>query len=464
MRAIAIHLRSRLLALLGEPFSLAFLLFSCGISLFYWPGTTDSWVLVDAAGGDLRALEAVGVMLLWCYTWPLMATVPVGGSVTGTFRGDVMTVRAMPALPIGMRSRAVAEALLVVLVVFIVRLPFFFFEGAPFPNLNVSWETSQLGGLQERFVLQSVAGTGLIFAFLVAWTAPARTLGIYWARPFLMIALLYGAFSIGLLNTTAGCVAAGALLTIACLATLDVEISLPRIAVGSSEPAAARWRPARHPLVQLRRDFWLQPLRVAALLLSLEVVFLAFGMVIELPEYGLYFATSLVFGLLFSFVVLRPLGCLVFSAGFEDGGFPAAWTVLPVAKHTVMRGVYLHGLISSIGLWIAIMGINALSTWIDSGQPGITDLDGDPAWRLLGPLAAIAPCLAGGVTAAAAGDGKRGLLSLAAMLTILLGHFACLILDVSLAIELCAVILLAAIGALPPLVHLRGRMETKAAG
>jgi hypothetical protein len=216
----------------------------------------------------------------------------------------------------------------------------------------------------------------------------------------------------------------------------------------------------------LRRDFLLKPLPALGLLAAIEVAFIAWDRLVGFPGYGFYLGTSLVLGFMLSFVVLRPMGNNLLAAGiaaggrFQPGDFRASWSVLPVRIETVLRGVYLHGMATGLLIWGFAVGINLLDTWLETGVLRLQDQDGDSAGKYILPFIAAVPTVAGGMICAAVGDKVRGMISLAASIGVLVGHHVCLILKFPVPLHTAVMIVLAALGGIPPLVHLRKRRAT----
>jgi hypothetical protein len=161
-------------------------------------------------------------------------------------------------------------------------------------------------------------------------------------------------------------------------------------------------------------------------------------------------------------VALRPVNSFIIAVGlrggqgYVPGDFSAAWSVLPVPREKVMRGVYLHGFIMGTLIYVLALGVNILKSWIEFGAPGIYHEEGESAVLFAVPFAALIPCLAGGITAAATGDRTLSFLSLGAGIAVLVGHLACLMADLPGPLHAGLLILLAVVGGTPPLKHLRG--------
>jgi len=215
---------------------------------------------------------------------------------------------------------------------------------------------------------------------------------------------------------------------------------------------------------RLRRDLWLKPLPLALMIVAIEAVLLAANQLFDLSSHHVFYgASSLNIGMGFSFLALRPMSNNLIAAGLSAASgsrpsdFRAAWAVLPLRPESVMRGVYLHGVVTGLFLWLTVLATNLTNTYLKTGAVRFEDFDGDPGGRLLLPLVAAVPCLAGGLTNAATGDGFRGWISLGAGIGVFVGNVVCLVNKVPWQAHGALLVLLALVGGLPPLVHLRGR-------
>ena len=282
-----------------------------------------------------------------------------------------------------------------------------------------------------------------------------------------MAALLVGASEAGLLAELIPFVATCIALTGFSLLAVGRDLRLNLAAPRRTSPPWSRFRRSRPPEEQLRRDQWLRPLPAAGLLFAVESALVAADQMIGFPDKGLYWGSCLVFGFLFSYVALRPLGCNLFTPYTESTGFSAAWNVLPVRREAVIRGVYVHGLVAGVGIFAGIFGVAFVTTWLDTGTAAFVDFHGDPAGEAFYPLIALVPCLAGGLTSAAAGDRLLGFICLAAGTCVLMGHFLLLILEAPAWFHSAVLIALALCGGVPPLRHLGkpvGLLENESGG
>ncbi len=183
----------------------------------------------------------------------------------------------------------------------------------------------------------------------------------------------------------------------------------PSVFVGGQFSRAARPGPQA-----LGRDQWLRPLRLAALVAG-PVALVEVG-VLALITAGLATADILdwVQPLLFmalAVTTLFPVGLSLSTAGAgrllgpTEGGFGRAWSTLPVRPRAVVRGLFLHGVVSGTVLWLVVLGASMTSSLVVEGvaQPN----------RILLSMAGLIPCLAGYLTCAAVGAQARALVALA---------------------------------------------------
>jgi hypothetical protein len=158
--------------------------------------------------------------------------------------------------------------------------------------------------------------------------------------------------------------------------------------------------------------------------------------------------------LLLTAVLLYPFGLKLVSAAAPgtgalwNGYFLSAWSGLPVPRTTVLRAVYAHGWVAGGLVWLLV----CLYTVLNRGGPWL------PLFELPGVVLAAAVVLC-----AAVGDRWRGSLALVSLVLFQLGvpmGLAAADSTLSLhlpkgAILMGAAYLLALVGGVPSLVHLR---------
>jgi hypothetical protein len=482
MRSFWQHFSVRLKAGLTEPFTLLVLLFSGLASLIYWPDLVDSscaggalWMgMSDLSETRIELQDEFGegfgmfILLLWIFIWPMLSGNLMGGTAAGG-KGEGFISRPLPPLPIGARSRMLAEVLVVWVFVLAVRLPYLFLGG--FAHETFRFPGTYMGDVAFRthFIQHTLVGAVIMLPTLLAWTGPAKTFHGYLARPFVFTLLLYAGMKLNWLATVSSCILFCLFLSLGVLLLVNRELTLPRLPDRSVPAKGSRYRMGQDPEIRLLKDQCLKPLPWTLSLLALQAVLVVVDQCVELPRFGFYMGSALVLGFLFSMVALRPVSSLIIAAGFrgglgyKSGDFMAAWSVLPLPREKVIRGVYLHGLLTGILIYVLALGVSALNTWLETGTWAICHEDGSPAGRFAVPFLALVPCLAGGLTGAAVGNRVSTILGVGAGIAVLVAHLACLVNKAPLSLHFVILIGLAAVGGLPALRHLkRGFTQSEA--
>ncbi len=462
MSGFLTHYRIQLVRVTREPFTLLVLIFTAAASLFFWPGLCDPDDADGFLGHAIEGVDATGILFIWLIVLSMLSGILLAGPIVAGRKAEPFSIRAFPALPVGPGARNLAEA--AVIVTFIVtargavlllgeRVP----AAIPFPGLGAEGEDFRLA-----YAGETVWGCFLIFPFILSWVAPARATAYYVTRPILLGVLCWIALELGFLSSPGPLAGTSLVLSLITLLTAGKEPLFSGSRMNSSAVPVIRRRPCLSPERQLRRDLWLGPLPAAALLIALEIVCLILNQVVALPRFGFYMLSSLVFGFILSFVILRPMGSSVIAMGLSSlssyhkpGDFCLVWANLPVRREAVTRGIYLHGLVTGTGAWLFVLGVNLANTWLKTGELYFADTEGDPAGKFFFPMIALIPCLAGGLTCAAKGDTFRGIVSLAAVIAVFIVHFGCLMARAPMELETGILIAVAAAGGIPPLVHLR---------
>jgi hypothetical protein len=398
------------------------------------------------------------MMLLWLMLWPCL----VGGLASGRCAGSIQQLfgqKPMPTLPLGMRVRVLVEVTAMLVVVLATRFV------AVFSLLDWYVEPPAESSFWLQFTADSILGAVMTLPILLAWASPAENQAIYWLKPAAFVGLIYAAVGLGLLVTRTGCVVVGILLSVLALSVVGFSFGTPRLQVRPSGRPETRWRPALDPEVQLRRDQWMQPLvrfwyvLVAALIVAIAAVLLNHWF--ELPRPTFYICMVFASCLLLGCLALRPIGSVLVVAGHtgapghRPGEFAAAWSVLPVPREAVLRGVYLHGLITGAAIWVMVLAANHWSSWLATGELSLVDYRGRPVGWLLYSAFAIVPCLAGFLTAGAVADRVCFFVSFGAMVAFLPLREVAHTTQVSPSMTACLLLGLALVGGAPPLRHLR---------
>jgi hypothetical protein len=248
-----------------------------------------------------------------------------------------------------------------------------------------------------------------------------------------------------------------------------IQWRLPRLRPGRARPLELR-RAYRDPAVQLRRDMLLGPFRgwwpllVALLATDAATIVLALnGTISPVVRYG---AASGLWGGVWATVLFRPLGIPLIGrsgrtvgGGEKSGTYLAAWSVRPVRPASVLRMIYLHGLVLGVGMTVFGLAHMWMTTSLGVGME--LSFQG----RFLLAMFAASPCVSGFLVATAVGRPLVGAVSFLAGVAVLPTQLFFMVsrwwryLDISdesrAAVHLGVLVLLAAIGGLPPLRYLR---------
>lgn len=463
------HAFIRVGALLSTPSGLGLLLLA-GLAAQIVLAVLLAIVTFDASRGQgpqpslpgLALLWLFGVYALWTWTWILAR--PFSGG-RGSWGGRPWP---LPALPIGPRGRLVAEAVTAVVLVSAMGL---------LVAAVTAWAASPVAGdFLRSFVrgmlqvlLSRPEGAAWYAAVLgslglpvvLAWLAPIREDGPYYARSFLVAALA----GLGVLwipgPLLLRAVVSGLVLSSLVVASQGLTLALPFRRAPSSPESLSR--PALEPAARFRRDRRERLRRPILRYAVPAVVLLVAGPLLWRllnlrPVFDLLFVLVAV-GLLAQ-VYKRPVGIDLFATdraarhpALFSGAYARAWGALPLAPEMVRRLVYVHGLVSASLVWLLFFTHGLLATAL-----------GLPSWPWLRdlPLALAIPCAGGLLLCGAVGDSVRGTFSALALFLLPLAHFFTLALPpdtvdpVSVTtLNLGVLLALAVLGGLPPLVHLR---------
>ena len=360
---------------------------------------------------------------------------------------------AMPALPVGRRTRLLAEASVALAFVAAARVATLLLCGESVGHQVLHlyrWHGVTYPMTYPAAVAVSTL-LGVLFGFpmVLGWMAVTRfdLRGVL--RLALAVALILAAASFGIMAH-----AWSALLI--CVATS--ALVLVRLDDGSRRDAPARRsadvlrpRPSPGPLQQFRRDAWLGPVKTLWLF-ALLVIVPPLALAQRWPHAA--FGLALVQALALAALPFFPLGLkLVPPAGHApfSGYFVQAWSVLPVGRQRVTRAVYFHGLIASATVWL----VGCAQVALRGGGPGF------PVFEL--PAVFLAGAI---LLCEAVGDRTRGLLAVACLVGFqMVLPVAFVFLDTTLTAGrqfsldgptlAVAGYALGLLGGLPPLVHLR---------
>lgn len=463
MTMFAKHVAIRILRIVSSPVDLGLLLVAGLGSLLLWP-----WLATPSGESGV----ALGVLhkSLFVILWPWLSCVPIAGRrLCGGPAPKILTAWAFPALPIGKRARVLGEATAVLVILTVVRLPGFLLGDFGREMLRPSWILDPGAPYALHFLAHSALVTVLLFPALLAWATPTRLVWLHLVRIGVAAAVPFAVIETGLIREPAW------------VALIGVALAAMMLSVAGFEPeggpSSTRWRRAgrpyrvsRDPVSQLRRDLWLGPLPVVLSVLAITLLVATTGLLLG------YYAGADVrtraafggfsFGLLFM-TFYYPFGINVLkgdqiAGSLMSGTYAAAWRALPVRRESIARGVYLHELACGLGLLVL-----ALAHHLVANRLGLADSD-YYFWVL--PLFLVVPSAAGFLLCTAVGDRKRGYISLMAAILVIPAHIGTRVgfralgyprnSMEGLATGLAILVLLAMIGGVPPLVHLRRNRGT----
>ncbi len=408
--AVLRHALIRLRATVTTPTAAAMLGASALASIAFWPSPDVG----AAIGSGPAAYDRVTwVIALWL--WTAVPVIAVAGRASGPNLDSGTSQRGLPALPLGLRSRAVAEVLTALAVLVSARLVASLILGVPDPS------TAVRDTLRGALAMAPVA---------LAWGLPSANLNVYMFRPAAVSLVVWALAESGLLAETPTLVVLSAILVVVVAQLGGAELRLPSRRT-ANEPAARRSRPARPPQRQLDRDTWLLPaarwgpwLGVATVVLGLVTLLDARG---SLPPwtYLVTVETVLILGVL---AILRPFDSILIKLGLvgrfgvRGGDFLRAFSVLPVRPDAVLRRVWIHAATGGMALCAALLGSVVMRSWLRHGLPALLDADGDSIAMLVAPMAVLVPVVAGFLVAAAAGARGRTIVSGLTLLVVVHGH------------------------------------------
>ncbi len=402
------HLSVRLRACFFEPGSALVLAFSALATVLFWPGTmTAAGVWRMSVEGPEQGVAGAVLLLLWLAFWPAIPAITAAGRAVTESRRETAMTRPNPALPVGRRARLAAEALVVLLPVFVAHVPVLFAGEELRTILGYPGPFAGAAAFRTAVAVDVVLGAVLMLPTLLMWLTPASCMETMFWRPMAVAAVLAGAMRIGLLATPLSLVVVAAVLSMVPVVMISRDWRLHRRRAVDTGGAASRSRLFRPPGRQLVRDFVLRPLPVAAAVLALEAVLVAAELAGGLPHMGLYWGSTLLLSIAFGFVGMRPMLTKQVIAGvwgapgYRPGDFMAAWSRMPVRPRSVLAGVYVHGAVAAVGLWAVTLALALISRATD---PAAAPVMAGPIGRIILPMALLLPSVPGLLAAAAAGD------------------------------------------------------------
>ncbi len=461
-----VHARARVVATVRDGWTLLVIAALGGASLLAWgvPGA-GRWPLSVPPAPDAGAFERGMLIAL-----PILITVGLGMMLGGLAPGRTPTPpagsgfkrRPMPALPLGRTAIVLAEASAILALFLAARVAIAL---VLFALLAASGRSPFTGPALAEFARATSLGVGLTVPTLLIGVAPD---GVLFDRLGVLLGAMAAAAAVGLLRTPG---LAG--VTCALLAVLSMRlrpavpsVSAPERAAAASRSARAStgWpaREPRPPLRQLVADFALPALTRIALLVVAEliVIGISFTMGRDARIAGLppVLFGSLVVACLYGVLVLfRPAGrSQPVVRGRHSGLALEVWSTLPVRPEWVLRGFYLHALLTgAIGFGLTVAFEQLWRSWSAGGWSASMLADSYALSGYTLTLTAVIPCLAGQQTASAAGRPGLVALSSIAWFAIAFVHGAAGRLHLPMAAEVGALAVLALLGGGPALLLLR---------
>ncbi len=497
------HLLTRLRLTAHDPFGIALLAFAGVVTVplwGYWLGIHPhfslrypwhGWFFTEVGVRPTAAQLAfylVGVAVAATQVlWAGIVSLALDREVV---RRQSRGLSAAAVLPLGPRARAVADVMAALALAIVARsvlaigwtepARLIFGGDAIFPELAWLFRLAQLGepGRTVAVYVSSLAmstllGVLLVFPLVLAFRTVVRFDWAGMLKPAIAAALLFCGLSAGAMARLSSALPLSLLVCAFLLVRVDGD--------GERTARAARERPLRFrasagPLAQFRRDAWCGPLRERWLFLTLVVA----GPLVPALIYRIQASLHAVWTqpatlpgagavaaalqwLLLGALPFLPLGLALVPASARTeaafgGSFLRSWSALPVPRSTVLRTVYLHGLLSAGLAWLVLCAHGALLGW----HSGVAQ------YEL--PVVLLLPALA---ICEAVGDRRRGLLALGALVAFQIGvplahaiglktlGLPALSHGAVLRIEGWA---LALVGIVPPLIHLRAPADPKGEG
>ena len=341
IRSFLVHLKVRAKACLQSPEAWILLLVFGVTGVAYWPAIPGISPLEEADSG----LPLLAVWFLWFWLWPAAPMVWIRGRASERGAESALGICPAPALPVGLRTRAVAEAIFALTVLGVVRWPAVcIYQGS--------------GSFES--ILATVAGAFFLFPMAVVWALPVRNPTTFMVRPIIVAVLAAGLHQAGgFFATWSGIVVGGLGLTVVALLITGVEV--PEFDEKNRVRGAAhRKRKGLKPQHQLSRDAWRPPIKVWGPWVFFAVIF--YGVCLYLEIRGGTVEWILFVGFeAFIIITLQPLfrpfnskllaESMVGTRGVARGDFIRAWSALPVDRAAVLRRVWLHGVVNGIVLW-----------------------------------------------------------------------------------------------------------------
>ena len=348
MRSFWIHLRIRANACVRSPEAWLILTVFGLTTAVFWPAVGGA---SDPLKDQYQGLSLLLTWFLWFWLWLAPPMVWIRGRAT-TGKGEApLGIGPAPFIPVGRRTRAVAEAVLALTVLGAVRWTLVLFVQGEW-SFQDPWSFQGTRG--------TIAGAFFLLPMAVAWALPVRKSGTFMLRPILIAILAAVLHHLGgFFATWLGMVVGGLSLTGVALLIADLEIPEIQTIKGSGR-AEDRCRSGSGPRRQLAQDAWLPVLKTWGPWVSVGIV--TYGVCLYLDVKGDSWAWILFGGFeVFLIITIQPLfrpfnsnllaESMVGKNQISLGDFMQVWSVLPVGRETVLRKVWLHGLLGGLILW-----------------------------------------------------------------------------------------------------------------
>ncbi|TNE49307.1 MAG: hypothetical protein EP343_12390 [Deltaproteobacteria bacterium] len=388
MREAWTHYRMRWNVLSRQPFSMLVLLVSGLLMVWLWPHPTKAaWMNLKKPGASQAEM-----MALWCWLWPILASMFARGRTTGSSPKEAQIQFALPTLPLRLHTRVFAETAILLTLLVAAQV------------VHWLWYRPALAD----FALHSLLGLAMLLPFLVAWSTPARQSDTYFLRPLFLAILLYFALKLGRWDGVMSMLLLSGSLTLLAVGFIGRDLTWPWES-WSSKATITLHREHRPAHRQFAHDLWSVPWakfrwHLLLLLASLVAVLVAESLV-KLPSFLLLtLSISTVCYLLFV-IALRPLaselalGGLVPSTQGASGDFLRACSILPIARLKVVRSVYGYAFAVTAATVLFAYILIVAHSWIQTGSLLPVTRSGRPAFWLLWPLLVLPFCMAGGLVA-----------------------------------------------------------------
>ena len=393
-----IHMKVRGGVCIRSPEAWLMFLFFGLTAVVLWP-TLPGTPTVDPSKGP----PMVVTIFLWLYFWPVLPMIVVRGRATAATREAPHGICGAPALPVGPRTRAVAEATLALGILGLIR-----------------WLAAGIsqGSWTVGLATETIAGTLFFVPLAIIWALPVKNPNTFFTRPLIITALTGGFILAGVYSSWMGVVLG--VLGLSVVALLIAGLEIPELQGRRAlRQVENRHRNPLPPLRQLSRDAWLLPAETWGPWVIFALI--VYGVCLILDVRGASWEWVLFGGFeVFLVVMLQPLfrplnsnllaESLAGKHGVAQGDFLRAWSVLPVERTAVLRRVWVHAMVGGGVLWAvpvtSLIVRHRLLEGVWSFRGGVGDL-----MQIVVVGAIFVPVLAGVLVAIAAGRKREIILT-----------------------------------------------------